>query len=98
MLTFMKNQDKEAHLAGIQAYNRWLKDGFCKPDSERLIGIFQTPNVGIDNDDIIDPLRVFDYRRRACHFADPRDHGFGREEHVDSIARRRHRWRASRRR
>jgi predicted TIM-barrel fold metal-dependent hydrolase len=44
----MKNQDKEAHLAGIQAYNRWLKDGFCKPDSERLIGIFQTPNVGIE--------------------------------------------------
>ena len=28
MLTFMKNQDKDAHLAGIRAYNRWLKDGF----------------------------------------------------------------------
>ena len=48
MLTFMKQQDKEAHLAGIRAYNRWLKDGFCAPDPDRLIGIFQTPNVGID--------------------------------------------------
>jgi len=48
MLTFMKNQDKDAHLAGIRAYNRWLKDGFCAPDPDRLIGIFQTPNVGID--------------------------------------------------
>ena len=48
MLTFMKNQDKDAHLAGIQAYNRWLKEGFCAPDPERLIGIFQTPNVGIE--------------------------------------------------
>ena len=48
MLTFMKQQDKDAHLAGIRAYNRWLKDGFCKPDPERLIGIFQTPNVGIE--------------------------------------------------
>jgi predicted TIM-barrel fold metal-dependent hydrolase len=48
MLTFMKNQDKEAHLAGIQAYNRWLKDGFCAADKDRLIGIFQTPNVGIE--------------------------------------------------
>ena len=48
MLTFMKNTDKDAHLAGIQAYNRWLKDGFCAPDRDRLIGIFQTPNVGIE--------------------------------------------------
>ncbi len=48
MLTFMKQQDKEAHLAGIRAYNRWLKDGFCAPDPHRLIGIFQTPNVGIE--------------------------------------------------
>ena len=48
MLTFMKQQDKDAHLAGIRAYNRWLKDGFCAPDPDRLIGIFQTPNVGIE--------------------------------------------------
>src|SRR4029453_2511533 len=48
MLTFMKNQDKDAHLAGIRAYNRWLKEGFCAPDPDRLIGIFQTPNVGVD--------------------------------------------------
>ena len=48
MLTFMKNKDVDAHLAGIRAYNRWLKDGFCAPDPERLIGIFQTPNVGIE--------------------------------------------------
>ena len=48
MPTFMKNKNKEAHLAGIQAHNRWLKDGFCAPDPERLIGIFQMPNVGIE--------------------------------------------------
>ncbi len=48
MLTFMKNKDVGAHLAGIQAYNRWLKDGFCAPDPDRLIGIFQMPNVGIE--------------------------------------------------
>jgi len=48
MLTFMKNKDTGAHLAGIQAYNRWLKDGFCGPDPSRLIGIAQMPNVGIE--------------------------------------------------
>ena len=48
MLTFMKNKDVDAHLAGIRAYDRWLKDGFCAPDPERLIGIFQIPNVGIE--------------------------------------------------
>jgi predicted TIM-barrel fold metal-dependent hydrolase len=48
MLTFMKSPDKDAHLAGIRAYNRWLKDGFCAADPERLFGIFQTPNVGIE--------------------------------------------------
>ncbi len=48
MLTFMKSPDRDAHLAGIRAYNRWLKEGFCAPDPERLIGIFQIPNVGIE--------------------------------------------------
>src|SRR5262249_56466003 len=48
MLTFMKNKDVDAHLAGIRAYDRWLKEGFCAADPERLIGIFQIPNVGID--------------------------------------------------
>jgi predicted TIM-barrel fold metal-dependent hydrolase len=48
MLTFMKNKDRDAHLAGIRAYDRWLKDGFCAPDPDRLIGIFQIPNVGIE--------------------------------------------------
>jgi predicted TIM-barrel fold metal-dependent hydrolase len=48
MLTFMKNPDRAAHLAGIRAYNRWLREGFCAPDPDRLIGIFQIPNVGIE--------------------------------------------------
>jgi predicted TIM-barrel fold metal-dependent hydrolase len=48
MLTFMKNPDRDAHLAGIRAYNRWLREGFCAPDPDRLIGIFQIPNVGIE--------------------------------------------------
>ncbi len=48
MLTFMKSADKEAHRAGIRAYNRWLRDGFCAPDPARLIGIAQMPNAGIE--------------------------------------------------
>ncbi len=48
VLTFMKNKDRDAHLAGVRAYDRWLKDGFCAPDPDRLIGIFQIPNVGIE--------------------------------------------------
>ena len=48
VLTFMKNKDRDAHLAGIRAYDRWLKEGFCAPDPDRLIGIFQIPNVGIE--------------------------------------------------
>jgi len=48
MLTFMKQTDREAHLAGIRAYNRWLKEGFCAADPTRLVGIFQMPNVGIE--------------------------------------------------
>ncbi len=48
VLTFMKSKDRDAHLAGIRAYNRWLKEGFCAPDPDRLIGIFQMPNVGIE--------------------------------------------------
>ena len=48
MLTFMRNKDVEAHLAGIQAYNRWLKDGFCGADPDRLVAIAQMPNVGIE--------------------------------------------------
>jgi predicted TIM-barrel fold metal-dependent hydrolase len=48
MLTFMKNTDAAAHLAGIRAYNLWLKDGFCAADPERLVGIFQIPNVGVE--------------------------------------------------
>jgi predicted TIM-barrel fold metal-dependent hydrolase len=48
MLTFMKGKDKDAHRAGIRAYNRWLKEGFCAPDPARLVGIAQMPNAGID--------------------------------------------------
>lgn len=48
MLTFMKNKDKDAQLAGIRAYNRWLGEGFCAADPTRLVGNAQMPNVGID--------------------------------------------------
>lgn len=48
ILTFMKQKDTDTHLAGVQAYNRWLKEDFCAPDSERLIGIFVIPNVGVE--------------------------------------------------
>ena len=48
MLTFMNNKDTGPHLAGIQAYNRWLNEGFCSADPDRLIAIAQMPNVGIE--------------------------------------------------
>jgi predicted TIM-barrel fold metal-dependent hydrolase len=46
--TFMRNKDHEVQLAGIRAYNRWLKEDFCAADPSRLIGLAQIPNAGVE--------------------------------------------------
>ena len=45
---FMKNPDSEIHLAGLDAYNRWLSEGFCAADPDRLFGVYQIPNLGVE--------------------------------------------------
>ncbi|MCH2169570.1 amidohydrolase [Myxococcota bacterium] len=46
--SFALYDDVELQLAGIGAYNRWLSEGFCAADPDRLFGVAQMPNVGID--------------------------------------------------
>jgi predicted TIM-barrel fold metal-dependent hydrolase len=48
MFFFMGNEDRDFHLAGVQAYNNWLAQEFCAADPERLVGLAQMPNLGID--------------------------------------------------
>ena len=48
MSYFMSVKDKDFHLAAIQAYNNWLIEEFCSPDSSRLIGLGQIPNLGVE--------------------------------------------------
>jgi predicted TIM-barrel fold metal-dependent hydrolase len=48
MYHFMGNEDREFHRAGVRAYNDWLADEFCAPDPERLFGLAQMPNLGVD--------------------------------------------------
>ncbi len=43
----MRNRSRDAALAGVQAYNDFLLDGFCKADPKRLIGVAQIPDTGI---------------------------------------------------
>ncbi len=40
--------EPEVQLAGIHAYNRWLFDGFCSADPDRLLGSYVIPNLGIE--------------------------------------------------
>jgi predicted TIM-barrel fold metal-dependent hydrolase len=44
---FMGNRDRDFHLAGIRAYNDWLAQEFCAVDPERLFGVAQMPNLGV---------------------------------------------------
>lgn len=46
--SFAKYEDRELIEAGVNAYNRWLREGFCSPDPQRLFGVYQIPNLGID--------------------------------------------------
>ena len=48
MYHFMGNPDVEFHRAGVRAYNDWLAEEFCAPDPERLFGLAQMPNLGVD--------------------------------------------------
>ena len=48
MFHFMGNRDREFHRAGVQAYNNWLTEEFCANDPERLFGLAQMPNLGVD--------------------------------------------------
>ncbi|HME71071.1 MAG TPA: amidohydrolase family protein [Myxococcota bacterium] len=48
MYHFMGNPDLDFHRAGVRAYNDWLAGEFCSNDPERLFGLAQIPNVGVD--------------------------------------------------
>lgn len=48
MRYFMTSDDREFHLAGIQAFNDWLVRDFCGVAPDRLGAIAQIPNAGID--------------------------------------------------
>ena len=55
MFFFMGNEDREFHLAGVQAYNNWLAQEFCSVDPERLFGLAQMPNLGVQS--MIDEMK-----------------------------------------
>ena len=46
--SFALYDDEELNLAGIEAYNQWLIEGFCAADPTRLFPVYQIPNLGID--------------------------------------------------
>ncbi len=48
MFFFMGNEDADFQRAGVQAYNNWIHDGFCGADHERLFGLAQMPNLGVE--------------------------------------------------
>ena len=45
MGAFMAQEDDDFHLAGLDAYNTWMRDEFMAADPERLIGLAQMPGV-----------------------------------------------------
>jgi predicted TIM-barrel fold metal-dependent hydrolase len=47
MQVFMAQPDEALHLAGVQAYNDWLREEFCGADPKRLIGLAQMPAIGV---------------------------------------------------
>jgi len=48
MRHFMLDDDNEFHKQGIQAYNNWMAREFMSADPNRLIGLAQMPNVGVE--------------------------------------------------
>lgn len=49
MGAFMAQEDDEYHLAGVAAYNQWMRDEFMSADPHRLLGMYQVPGVDIDS-------------------------------------------------
>ena len=45
---FMGNKDRDFHIAGVRAYNDWLTQEFCAVAPDRLFGLAQMPNLGVD--------------------------------------------------
>jgi predicted TIM-barrel fold metal-dependent hydrolase len=48
MRHFMHDDDPAFHRAGIQAYNNWMAKEFMAADPQRLIGLAQMPNIGVE--------------------------------------------------
>lgn len=48
MRHFMHDEDREFHLAGIQAYNDWLAKGFVGQAPKHFVGQGQIPNLGVE--------------------------------------------------
>jgi predicted TIM-barrel fold metal-dependent hydrolase len=46
MQVFMSQPDDDLHIAGVEAYNTWLREEFCAADPSRLIGLAQMPAIG----------------------------------------------------
>ena len=49
MRHFMLDDDDVFHRAGIQAYNNWMAKEFMAPAPNRLIGLAQLPNLGVED-------------------------------------------------
>jgi predicted TIM-barrel fold metal-dependent hydrolase len=47
MGAFMAQEDDDYHLAGLEAYNTWIKDEFAAADPHRLIALAQMPGVDV---------------------------------------------------
>ena len=45
---FLGDEDDDFVLAGVDAYNNFLREQFCAPDPTRLIGVGQIPSLGVD--------------------------------------------------
>ena len=48
MRHFMLDDDNEFHRQGIQAYNNWMAKEFMAADANRLVGLAQMPNIGVE--------------------------------------------------
>ena len=48
MRHFMLDDDNEFHRHGIQAYNNWMAKEFMAAAPDRLVGLAQMPNVGVE--------------------------------------------------
>jgi predicted TIM-barrel fold metal-dependent hydrolase len=46
---FLGDDDDDFVLAGIDAYNNFLREEFCAPDPTRLIAVGQLPSTGVDD-------------------------------------------------